>query len=212
MVTIALVNPVDAPCMINVNKRQLIRYKDDVVVSVTVPDGFNWTVVLVPANGDPLSSDVLTGMYNEPIILRRTVHFGTHFLPQREYDAVLLLDSEEISRVRFSVIEENCRPFLEVIPNVLERTSFVTDSAVTLKWTMTRGNKHDFLAIYEASTVDVNNHLAMLYTGAKFSGETKISIDDRSIFKKPLEKGKYTVMLMHNDQFVEMARTSFDII
>jgi hypothetical protein len=198
--------------MINVNKRQLVRYKDDVVISVTVPDGFNWAVVIVPENGDPLSSDVLTGMYNEPIIFRRTVHFGTHHLPQREYDAVLLLDNEEISRVRFSVIEENCRPFLEVLPNVLERTSFVEMNELTLKWTMTRGNKHDFLAIYEEATVDLNSHLAMIFTGAKFSGQMKVSLNDRTIFKEPLSKGTYTVMLMNNDQFVEMARTRFVII
>ena len=213
VMTLALVRPVDAPSLINVKRRRVVRPKEVVTVGVTVPDGESWTVVIVPADRDPLSADVVTGMFNEPIIYRRTVRFGTHMLTAREYDAVLLSVGEapaEVARVRFAVIEENTPTQVFATPTVnMSQNVGGENDWITFSWRDSPGNRHDFLAIYKDSTVDVNDYCGLIFTGGHFGGELTVQLGNKKLFHRPMEAGFYKVMFMNNDEFLELARASF---
>jgi hypothetical protein len=245
VMTFALVRPVTAPPLINVKQRRFIRYKEQVTVSITVPDGDSWSVAIVASGGNALvRGEVLVGMYNEPLIYRRSVRFGTNILPPGEYDAVLLSVSvlceddstgsadtgtggtdetvariaqpeEELCRVRFAVISDNSLPSLSARVSVETCDSggneATSETFITIEWKDSAGDKHDFLSIYNASNADLNTPRADIYTGGHFSGTVKISMTDKAFMNKPLERGWYNVLFITNDEYVELARTSFEI-
>lgn len=171
----------------------------------------------MPANKEVM--EAIVGMYNERFIYRRCNRFGTSNLPNGEYDAVLISSAgdsstassrDELARVRFAVRESAAHhPKLTV-----STPSFVINNndSLWVEWTNTLGDRHDFIAIYRNSTVDVNNYVGLLYTGGKFNGKALLDFTDQKIFPVPLVNGNYKALLMSNDQFVELARINFEII
>ena len=86
------------------------------------------------------------------------------------------------------------------------------DNTLTVSWKYSYGDRDDFIAIYLDEITDVNNYLALLYTGGKFSNEIVFNFTDTNLFTTPLEIGKYNAIFMSNDQYVELARVSFEVI
>lgn len=202
VLTTAAVRPVPTPALVAVTRRRVQRYSEDVDVCFSLASDAYWSVAIVRAGRAP--AEALTGMYNERFSYRRCNRFGTSNLPAGEYDAVLLSSpaSEELARVRFVVTEAAVHPSLAV--------SATTTSAL-LVWALSPGDRHDFIAVYAAGTVDVNKFLGMVFTGGKFSAQATVQFSDPLYFPSPLPPGRYDAVLMSNDQFVELARASFEI-
>lgn len=212
VLTSVFVTPIDSPWLINIKKRRLIRNIDFIEVCVSIPDDQSWSIAIVPANKD-ITSAVL-GMYNEPIIYRRCTRFGTNSLSIGEYDALLFntIDNKpdkEFNRVRFLVVDKDTTIEMSVSKSTL---TYLEDTSITIQWKYSYGDRDDFIAIYSENTIDVNNYITLLYTGGKFTQEMIFDFMDTNVFTTPLEVGKYNAIFMSNDQYVELARVSFEIV
>lgn len=205
-----IVQPIDSPWLLNIKKRRIIRNVDDLEVLITIPLEHSWSVAIVPANANPQNSTIV-GMFNEPMIYRRLVRFGSNPLEVGEYDAVLI-DAlsetfDEISRVRFTVIEKHTLLELSGSTEIISLTS--DNPFLIIEWKYSPGDRDDFIAIYSMETVDVNDYLGIVYTGARFSGSIMFNVTDCNI---PFQIGKYKALFMSNDQYVELGRIIFEII
>jgi endonuclease/exonuclease/phosphatase family metal-dependent hydrolase len=231
-----IVQPIDSPWLVSIKKRRVVRNQDDVEVCLSIPLDHSWSVAIVPANGNP-ENEAILGMFNEPMIYRRCVRFGSNPLSIGEYDAVLMNASssakgrsargtvkgtvgggsggtrttdeapQEMGRVRFVVIESDTLLELGASTDVIPLSS--SDPTVIIDWKYAPGGRDDFIAIYSAGTVDVNDYLGVVYTGAKFTGSLVFEVNDCNI---PFTTGRYHALFMSNDQFVELGRISFEIV
>jgi endonuclease/exonuclease/phosphatase family metal-dependent hydrolase len=203
------VKPIGIIPLIAVSRRRVRRYKEDVEVCVQLPEDTDaWSVVLVTAGGSALEdSDVLMTFSPEPMTERRCNRFGTSALPEGEYDAVLMREGsdQELHRVRFAIITTETKMLLSATVNTATNT-------VLVHWQHSPGDRHDFVAVYPASSKNVYAPLGMQFVGGRFSGNTTLDLSDTSLFADPLRTGTYNVMFMSNDQFVELARCSFEIL
>jgi endonuclease/exonuclease/phosphatase family metal-dependent hydrolase len=206
-----IVQPIDSPWLVNIKKRRVVRNEDDVEVSISIPLEHSWSVAIVPANGKPKKSTIV-GMFNEPMIYRRSVRFGSNPLEVGEYDAVLMNSSskipyDEVGRVRFTVIDKDTLLELSGSTDVVSLSSDIP--SLVIEWKHAPGDRDDFIAIYALDTVDVNDYLGLVYTGARFSGSIVFNITDCNI---PFQVGNYKALFMSNDQFVELGRVTFEIV
>ena len=211
VLTSAIVQPIDSPWLVNIKKRRVIRNEDDVEVSISIPLEHSWSVAIVPANGKPKKSTIV-GMFNEPMIYRRSVRFGSNPFEVGEYDAVLMNSSskiayDEVGRVRFTVIEKGTILELFGSTDVVSLSSDIP--SLVIEWKHAPGDRDDFIALYSLNTVDVNDYLGLVYTGARFSGSIVFNITDCNI---PFEIGHYKALFMSNDQFVELGRITFEVV
>jgi endonuclease/exonuclease/phosphatase family metal-dependent hydrolase len=206
-----IVQPIDSPWLVNIKKRRVIRNEDDLEVSISIPLEHSWSVAIVPANGKPKNSTIV-GMFNEPMIYRRSVRFGSNPFEVGEYDAVLLNASskvpyDEVDRVRFTIIDKETILELSSSTDIISISSDIP--SLVIEWKYAPGDRDDFIAVYSLSTVDVNDYLGLVYTGARFSGSIVFNITDCNI---PFEIGSYKALFMSNDQFVELGRVTFEVV
>jgi len=202
--------PIEAVPMIAVTRRR-VMIGEDINVYLSVPVGDSWSVVLVLAHRP--ASEAITGLYNEKLSYRRKIRFGSYTLSPGEYEAVLLSsksegEGEELARVVFAVVAPH------VVPRLWVHTPVVPlNGEVILCWEHTPGNRMDWVAIYEASNVDLGGFIGNFYTGAKFSGKFSVSLKDSKVFSKQLPTvGEYKAILLRNDEFVALAETRFTVV
>jgi hypothetical protein len=201
-----LVRPIESYWLIRVSKRKFTRLKEEIVVCVTTPPSAAWTIAIVPADADPATS-TLVSMREELLIYRRCNRFGTSMLSAGEYDAVLVNPSTNVqeSRVRFYLRNES-----EVVDLQADCSQCAVTSHLTLQWTGSPGDRDDFIGIYLWGEVDVNSYVGLAYTGATFSGNMTLFLNDRSVFPDGLRSGKYLALFMNNDEYIELARVAFE--
>lgn len=202
------VKPVDVIHLVAVARRRVVRFNEEVAVCVQLPNDWEvWGVALVTAGGSALEDcDVLVAFYFEPLTERRCNRFGTSSLPEGEYDAVLVSQGslQELHRVRFAVISFDTR--VQLSASMDNKTN-----SVLIRWEHSPGDRHDFIGVYIAGFKNIYAPLGTQYVGGLFSGNATLNVADTSVFAVPLSKGAYEVLFLSNDQYVELARCSFEI-
>ena len=100
-------------------------------------------------------------------------------------------------------------PVVRATPQVV---SLSDNQEITISWEHTPGHRLDWIAFYEEGTVDMMAFVGKFFTGAKFSGEFCVSLEDSTIFTQSLSPGRYLVRLLRNEEIVVLAQCAFTVL
>ena len=195
------VTPIDAPALISVSPRRIIRGQT-FLVRGHEPASEIWSARIVPA-GAPISSARLA-IVDEIGPWRPAVRFSSNELTPGEYDAVLIGRSgAELKRTRFAIATDNA-------PVILKATALeiAAGKPVRAHWENAPGYRFDWIGVFKAGDPGVANYVALAYTGARFSGETDIPTRTND---GQLPAGDYELRLMLDDSQTTLARAPFRI-
>ena len=171
-------------------------------VDYNAAEGNAAKVSLIPRGGDiadaVLTTDVppTSGQWQLP----------TANIPAGDYDIVLTSsDDEELAWTRFWLVESGTPPTITT-----DRKVFASGDPIEVKWENAPGNRWDWLGVYprDADPAD-GGYLLYTYTHATVQGQA--TLDDDAEGSWPLRPGKYTVYLMQDDSYVDLAGTDFQV-
>jgi hypothetical protein len=193
--------PKVAPPMISVTPRR-IPEGDRFLLRTWEPTRDVWTAYIVPRGGN--AKDAILGVKDLPNHYQRSILLSTSQLPPANYDAVLIGgDGGVIKRHAFTVARAGSKPELEIVEAVVGK-----DAPIRARWRNTPGDLRDWIGIYAVGEKDVFAYLGFGYTEAMFDGEAVIDVDPA---RGPLEPGEYELRLMHDETYVDLARTKFTV-
>ncbi len=194
--------PVLAPALVTVEPR-LIPEGETFLVRVNSPDRANWSVSIVPRDGDPATATI-TGVEGIEAYWRASVKFSTLDLAPGPYDAVMLgIDGKELTRTRFSVTSADGAASVRVLTPEVR-----AGDPVTVQWSGAPGMRFDWIGIYRQNEPSVYNYLAFAYTGGLLEGEMTLTPD---LYYQDLGPGAYEIRLLADDHYVTLARAPFTI-
>jgi hypothetical protein len=193
--------PKVAPPMISVTPRR-IPEGDRFLLRTWEPTREVWTAYIVPRGGN--AKDAILGVKDLPNHYQRSILLSTSQLPPANYDAVLIGgDGGVIKRHAFTVARAGSKPELEMVEAVVGK-----GAPIRARWRNTPGDLRDWIGIYAVGEKDVFAYLGFGYTEAMFDGEAVIDVDPA---RGPLEPGEYELRLMHDETYVDLARTKFTV-
>lgn len=193
--------PITAPALITVEPR-LVTAGDTFLVRVNSPDRADWGASIVRRGGNPASA-AITSVAGIAAYWQPTFKFSTFGLPPGAYDAVMTgPDGAELTRTRFSVIDENGQATLTATPTIK------TGEGINVTWTGAPGLRFDWIGIYHRGDPDLYNYLAFAYTGATLEGEMTLTPD---LYYQELAPGDYELRLMADDHYAVQAVAPFTV-
>jgi len=200
VVTTLEVEPVAAPALITVEPRP-VRAGDSFLIRAQVPDGGDWTAVVVKAEGD-WQTEAVTGIADVSLADRPTLRLSSIGMAAGVYDVVLVQGGAELARHRFSVIPADGRATVEVTGPV------APGGDIPLRFAGAPGFKLDWLGVYRAGEPSVYNYLGFAYTGARHEGEI---VFPAGTLYETLTPGDYEVRLMLDDAYQVQAVAGFSV-
>ena len=189
-----------APSMIAVTPRR-VKEGGTFLVRTWDNSSDSWSAYIVPRGG--VTKDALFGVKDLPGGHQRTIPFSASQLPPANYDAILVgRDGGVLQRNAFTVAGDN-RPQIAMV-----EANVRPGSPIRARWRNSPGDLRDWIGIYAAGETDVMSYLGFAYTEALFDGEVAVDVDPGNA---PLPAGDYELRLMHDETYVELARTRFTL-
>ncbi len=197
------VRPGDMPTLVAVERR-LTDVGRNVLVRFHATDAATQTVAIVPAGGDA-ATDIIAQQPTDGAT-DGTLRFDTDGWTAGAYEAVLLGDGTERSRIGFWLRDPGAGPLLST-----GATTYELGEPIDVSWRFAPGQRWDWIGIYKRGRdPHVAWYLLWLYTGATVEGSATIDRDANGPW--PLRPGRYSVYLLADDGYKLLARADFDIV
>ena len=199
LVTTFQVTPVAPPDIVSPDRR-LITTVDTAVLRYHGPEGAH--VAVVPTGGDP-STDAVADVPTTGTdgAVQVTPDGGW---TAATYDVVLLdADGRQVADAKLWVEEPGQRPVVAT-----GKPAYAAGEPIDVSWNLAPGNRWDWIGIYKRGS-GVAAYLDYIYTGASVQGGGVVDASAEGSW--PLEPGKYTVMLLRDDDYVKLATADFTI-
>lgn len=200
VLTTLQVVPVAAPALVTVEPRPVVE-GGSFLIRAHVPDGGDWTAVVVEAGADRTES-AITGIADVSLADRSTVLLSTIGIAPGAYDVVLVQNAAEVARHRFSVIPADGRAEIAVTGPV------VAGGDIALTFQGAPGFKLDWVGIYRLGEPSVYNYLGFAYTGARHEGALVFPAGE---LYEELGPGDYEARLMFDDHYETLAVAGFTV-
>lgn len=120
------------------------------------------------------------------------------------YEAVLWANGSELARAPFWVAEPGAPPEVGTT-----EPSYEVGDPITVEWGNAPANRWDWIGLYKRDAdPDIAYYLSYLYTEATVAGSVTFD-DENGVGKWPLEPSKYTVYILIDDSYEEIAGSDF---
>jgi hypothetical protein len=197
------VTPAEMPVLVAAEKR-LREVGQDVVVRFHASGTGGERVVIVTPGGDP-ATDAIEGQPTGPATDGMLV-FATDGWTAGGYEAVLVDDATELSRIAFWLKEPGAGPAVTT-----GKATYDVGEPIDVSWASSRGRRWDWIGIYKRGRdPHVAWYLVWLYTGATVEGSASLNEDANGPW--PLKAGRYSAYLLADDGYKLLARADFEIV
>lgn len=192
--------PSPAPTLVAVD-RQVVAQGERIIARYVAPGADEARSIAL------LSGETAEVLMSVPILDgsdHRAATFGTATLAPGEYRAAVIGGDDAVeAAVPFWIVAPGAMPSITAPATVAAGAPFA------VSWSGAPANRLDWIGIYPAGTADLYGYAGFLYTGARSTGSVMI---DAESLGGALEPGAYTVRLMLDDGYSELAATGIEVI
>ncbi len=197
------IHPAPAPLIVSLDRR-LVAVGEDAVVRFHAPASEAKAIVLVPPGGDPRSDALQEWPIDAATSEAGSMSLSSDELPPGAYDVVLRDGlGRSLARTALWVEAPGAAPEVRAT-----RSRYRVGEPIRVRWRLAPGNRWDWVGIYKR---DANPNVAYYkqwaYTGASIEGSVVLDRDANGPW--PLPAGKYTVYLLRDDSYDEIAGGDF---
>lgn len=194
------VRPAAAPTIVSPDRR-LVEVGDEVRLRYVASGDPAGSIAIVPsAGGDAIAEEAVGGSTGGE------VDVATPGWDPGAYDAVLWSASGgELARATFWVERVDAAPEIATA-----RASYAPGEPVEVLWRSAPGNRWDWVGVYRRDADPSRaSYLSWVYTGATIEGSAVFDRDGPGAW--PLEPGEYSVYLLRDDGYADIAADAFTV-
>ncbi|HEX9124033.1 MAG TPA: hypothetical protein VF984_11895, partial [Actinomycetota bacterium] len=160
-------------------------------------------VAIVPPGGDPAAGALAqqaTGATPDGVL-----DFATTGMSPGGYEGVLVDGTTEVARIPFWLKGPGAGPVIST-----DKDAYAEGEPIVVSWANARGERWDWVGVYKRhADPRIAYYLTWTYTGATVAGSA--ALDRSSNGPWPLRAGRYSVYLLRDDGYHELAAADFTI-